>query len=90
MTLVALTTISATRCRIDQYCDGSSGSSLATLLDAFVDLSVPRIRVVEVVELPSTLSDLVGKNNGERGAPVIPGLFARQAIIIFVSQAPMH
>ena len=40
-----------------------AGSSLATLLDAFVDLSVPRIRVVEVVELPSTLSDLVGKNN---------------------------
>ena len=42
---------------------GQAGSSLATLLDAFVVLSVPRIRVVEVVELPATLAELVGKNN---------------------------
>ncbi len=36
---------------------GQAGASLATLRDTFVDLSIPRIRVVEVIELtPSCLS----------------------------------
>lgn len=42
---------------------GQAGASLATLLDAFVDLSILRIRVVEVVELPPVLSELVGRRN---------------------------
>jgi len=34
---------------------GQAGASLATLLDEFVDLSVPRIRMVAVVDLPQAL-----------------------------------
>lgn len=63
---------------------GQAGSSLATLLDAFVDLSVPRIRVVEVVELPPTLAELVGKNilvSAVRQS--FQGYLRGEAIIIF-------
>jgi len=63
---------------------GQAGSSLATLLDAFVDLSVPRIRVVEVIELPTTLAELVGKNilvSAVRQS--FQGYLRGEAIIIF-------
>lgn len=63
---------------------GQAGSSLATLLDAFVDLSVPRIRVVEVIELPPTLAELVGKNilvSAVRQS--FQGYLRGEAIIIF-------
>ena len=36
---------------------GQAGASLATLLDEFVDLSVPRIRMVAVVDLPQALAE---------------------------------
>lgn len=41
---------------------GQAGSSLALLLDTFVHLSVPRINVVEVGELPDAICGLVGKD----------------------------
>lgn len=41
---------------------GQAGSSLAKLLDTFVNLSVPRIRLVEVTQLPEMLSGMVGKD----------------------------
>lgn len=39
---------------------GRAGDSLARILDAFVNLSVPRIRIVEVAELPKTVVEMVG------------------------------
>ena len=63
---------------------GQAGSSLATLLDAFVVLSVPRIRVVEVVELPATLAELVGKKNLVSAVrQSFQGYLRGEAIIIF-------
>ena len=63
---------------------GQAGSSLATLLDAFVILSVPRIRVVEVIELPATLAELVGKNNLVSAVrQSFQGYLRGEAIIIF-------
>ena len=63
---------------------GQAGSSLATLLDAFVILSVPRIRVVEVIELPATLAELVGKNNLVSAVrQSFRGYIRGEAIIIF-------
>ena len=63
---------------------GQAGSSLATLLDEFVDLSVPRIRVVDVVDLPPALSELVGnKNLVSAVRQSFQGYLRGEAIIIF-------
>ena len=63
---------------------GQAGSSLATLLDEFVDLSVPRIRVVEVVDLPPVLAELVGKTNLVSAVrQSFQGYLRGEAIIIF-------
>ncbi len=63
---------------------GQAGASLATLLDEFVDLSVPRIRVVTVVDLPQALADLVGKNNLVSAVrQSFQGYLRGEAIIIF-------
>ena len=63
---------------------GQAGASLATLLDEFVDLSVPRIRVVAVVDLPPALAELVGANilvSAVRQS--FQGYLRGEAIIIF-------
>lgn len=63
---------------------GQAGASLATLLDEFVDLSVPRIRVVEVVDVPPVLAELVGKTilvSAVRQS--FQGYLRGEAIIIF-------
>ncbi len=39
---------------------GQAGDSLARILDAFVELSVPRIRIVEVKEVTNTIREMVG------------------------------
>jgi chemotaxis protein CheC len=63
---------------------GQAGASLATLLDEFVDLSVPRIRVVEVVDLPPVLAELVGKTNLVSAVrQSFQGYLRGEAIIIF-------
>ena len=63
---------------------GQAGASLATLLDEFVDLSVPRIRVVEVIDLPPVLAELVGKNNLVSAVrQSFQGYLRGEAIIIF-------
>lgn len=63
---------------------GQAGASLAALLDTFVELSVPRIRVVEVIELPATLADLVGRDNLVSAArQSFQGYLRGEAIIIF-------
>jgi len=41
---------------------GQAGDSLARILDAFVALSVPRIRIVEVANLGKTVVEMVGEN----------------------------
>ena len=63
---------------------GQAGASLAALLDEFVDLSVPRIRVVEVISLPPVLADLVGKTNLVSAVrQSFQGYLHGEAIIIF-------
>ncbi len=63
---------------------GQAGASLATLLDEFVDLSVPRIRIVEVADLPAALAELVGKNNLVSAArQSFYGHLRGEAIVIF-------
>jgi len=63
---------------------GQAGASLATLLDEFVDLSVPRIRIVAVISLPPVLAELVGKNNLVSAArQSFQGYLRGEAIIIF-------
>jgi chemotaxis protein CheC len=63
---------------------GQAGASLATLLDAFVDLSIPRIRVAEVVELPPVLSELVGPHNEASAVrQSFQGYLRGEAIVIF-------
>ncbi len=63
---------------------GQAGASLATLLDEFVDLSVPRIRVVQVVDLPPVLAELVGKTNLVSAVrQSFQGYLRGEAIIIF-------
>ncbi len=63
---------------------GQAGASLATLLDEFVDLSVPRIRVVELVDLPPVLAELVGKTNLVSAVrQSFQGYLRGEAIIIF-------
>ena len=39
---------------------GQAGDSLARFLEVFINLSVPRIRLVSSAELPDTLSEMVG------------------------------
>lgn len=41
---------------------GQAASSLAALLDTFVNISVPRINVVSVDQVAGSISDLVGRN----------------------------
>lgn len=41
---------------------GQAGDSLARILDSFVELSVPRIRLVEVTEVCNTVLEMVGHN----------------------------
>lgn len=41
---------------------GQAAASLASLLDTFVNLSVPRINVVGVEKLPGIISELVGRS----------------------------
>lgn len=63
---------------------GQAGSSLATLLDEFVDLSIPRIRVVELNELPPALADLIGKNAEVSAVrQSFQGYLRGEAIVIF-------
>lgn len=63
---------------------GQAGASLATLLDEFVNLSVPRIRIVAVIDLPPVLAELVGKNNLVSAArQSFQGYLRGEAIIIF-------
>lgn len=63
---------------------GQAGASLAMLLDEFVDLSVPRIRVVEVVDLPPVLAELVGKTHLVSAVrQSFQGYLRGEAIIIF-------
>ena len=63
---------------------GQAGSSLAQLLDAFVDLSVPRIRIVQVVDLPETMAEMVGKKNLVSAArQSFQGYLRGEAIVIF-------
>lgn len=63
---------------------GQAGASLATLLDEFVDLSVPRIRIVAVVDLPPVLAELVGKNHLVSAVrQSFQGYLRGEAIIIF-------
>lgn len=63
---------------------GQAGASLATLLDEFVDLSVPRIRVVEVIDVPPVLAELVGKTNLVSAVrQSFQGYLRGEAIIIF-------
>jgi chemotaxis protein CheC len=44
---------------------GQAGDSLARILDAFVELSVPRIRLVEVKEVGQSIIDMVGNSDEE-------------------------
>lgn len=63
---------------------GQAGASLATLLDEFVDLSVPRISIVEVVKLPPALAELVGRNSLVSAVrQSFQGYLRGEAIIIF-------
>ena len=39
---------------------GQAGDSLARFLEVFINLSVPRIRLVEAEDLPQTLTEMVG------------------------------
>ena len=39
---------------------GRAGDSLARILDAFVQLSIPRIRLVEASQLPEVLAEMIG------------------------------
>lgn len=41
---------------------GQAGDSLARVLDAFIALSVPRIRILQVSNLPQTVIEMVGEN----------------------------
>ena len=41
---------------------GQAGDSLARILDTFVELSVPRIRLVNVDQISQTISQMVGNN----------------------------
>ncbi len=63
---------------------GQAGASLAALLDEFVDLSVPRISVVELADLPPALASLVGKTNLVSAVrQSFQGYLRGEAIIIF-------
>lgn len=63
---------------------GQAGASLATLLDEFVDLSVPRIRVVAVVDLPPVLAELIGQSNLVSAVrQSFQGYLRGEAIVIF-------
>lgn len=63
---------------------GQAGSSLATLLDEFVDLSIPRIRVVQLAEAPAALGELVGpKAEVSAVRQSFQGYLRGEAIIIF-------
>lgn len=63
---------------------GQAGSSLATLLDEFVDLSIPRIRVLQLAEAPSALAELVGpKAEVSAVRQSFQGYLRGEAIVIF-------
>ena len=41
---------------------GQAGSSLASILGVFVNLSVPRIRVLDAASIGTAISDMVGRD----------------------------
>lgn len=62
---------------------GQAGASLATLLDEFVDLSIPRIRVVEVKDFSSALGELVGDTDVSAVRQSFQGYLRGEALVIF-------
>ncbi len=63
---------------------GQAGSSLAMLLDEFVDLSIPRIRVVELTSLPPALAELIGRTAEVSAVrQSFQGYLRGEAIVIF-------
>ncbi len=68
---------------------GQAGASLARLLDEFVGLSIPRISIVEVAELPVVLADLIGlpcEVNAVRQS--FQGYLRGEVIVIFEVHGP--
>ncbi|MDP2783404.1 MAG: chemotaxis protein CheC [Sulfurimicrobium sp.] len=41
---------------------GQAGASLATTLDTFITLSIPRITIVDVAEVANSMCELIGRN----------------------------
>jgi chemotaxis protein CheC len=63
---------------------GQAASSLANLLDTFVNLSVPRINVVGVEKLPSAISQLVGRETDVTAVrQSFQGYLRGEAIVIY-------
>lgn len=63
---------------------GQAASSLATLLDTFVNLSVPRINVVGVEKVSKSICDLVGRDKEVTAVrQSFQGYLRGEAIVIF-------
>lgn len=63
---------------------GQAGASLATLLDEFVDLSIPRIRVLQLAETPAALVQLVAPNDEVSAVrQAFQGYLRGEAIVLF-------
>lgn len=63
---------------------GQAASSLAGLLDTFVNLSVPRINIVDVKQLPDSINELVGRETDVTAVrQSFHGYLRGEAIVIY-------
>ncbi|MFO1379069.1 MAG: chemotaxis protein CheC [Chitinivorax sp.] len=69
---------------------GQAGSSLANILGVFVNLSVPRIRVLDVVAIGAAISDMVGPDKEITAArQSFHGTMRGEALVIYDQEGCM-
>lgn len=69
---------------------GQAGSSLANILGVFVNLSVPRIRVLDAASIGTAISDMVGKDKDITAArQSFHGTMRGEALVIYDQEGCM-
>lgn len=69
---------------------GQAGSSLANILGVFVNLSVPRIRVLDAASIGTAISDMVGKDKEITAArQSFHGTMRGEALVIYDQEGCM-
>jgi chemotaxis protein CheC len=65
---------------------GQAGASLATILDTFITLSIPRIIIVDVAEVANSMCELIGRNTEVTAARQSFNGYLRGEVLVIYGQ----